>query len=98
MDALMFSDYVNAIRAIVSLPPSAYLPLAMFSLVFLFLGKLFLGFVRRAHWAILGCIALALFGIVGQFIQEGQHVLALVCMVPGATIGAETYNRLVQSQ
>lgn len=91
----MFSDYVNALRALANLPPGAFIPLLMFALAFYFAGKLFRAVVLDGHPFILAVAALGCYAFAGQMVREGQYVLAIIFAVPLLFIGKEVYRRFV---
>lgn len=95
MEPVMFSDYVNALRALANLPPGAFVPLLMFALVFYFAGKFFKAWVLEGHPFILALAAVVNYAFVGQMMQERQYILAIIFAVPLLFIGREGYRRLL---
>lgn len=93
---MMFSNVVNAIDALLTMPPGAYVPLLMFVLIFWFLGKVFRSLVLDGHWVILGIVALGCYAFAGQMVNEGQHILSLIFLIPMIFIGVEAYKRLTR--
>lgn len=97
MQPVMFSDFVNALRAIADMPAAAFLPFLAFALVFWVLGKLFRALVLSGHTLILLLVALGVYAMAGQMVREGQYVLAIIAAVPLLFIGREGYRRLLTS-
>lgn len=91
---VMFSDYVGAICALVALPSSAYIMLLMFVGVGFLVGKIFRSLVLRGHPVILTLAALANYGVVANFFETGQVVLAIMFFTPLLFMGREAYLRL----
>lgn len=91
---VLFSDYVGAIRALVNLPPSAYIMLLMFVGVGFVAGKFFRALVLRGHPVILTMVALVNYGFVANFFETGQVVLAIMFFTPLLFMGREAYLRL----
>jgi hypothetical protein len=91
---ILFSDYVGALRALVALPPSAYIMLLMFVGVGFIVGKIFRSLVLRGHSVILTMVALVNYGFVANFFETGQVVLAIMFFTPLLFMGREAYLRL----
>jgi hypothetical protein len=91
---ILFSDYVGALRALVALPPSAYIMLLMFVGVGFLVGKIFRSLVLRGHPVILTMVALVNYGFVANFFETGQVVLAIMFFTPLLFMGREAYLRL----
>lgn len=92
----MFSDYVNALRALANLLPGAFVPLSMFILVFWIAGKLFRAWILSGHWALLLFASLFLYTLAAQMAREEQYILALVFAGPLLYLGAVTYRKLIK--
>lgn len=92
---VMFSDYVGAIRALVHLPPSAYIMLLLFVGVGFLAGKFFRALVLQGHPIILTMVALVNCGVVANFFETGQVVLAIMFFTPLLFMGREAYIRLL---
>lgn len=92
---ILFSDYVGALRAIASLPSSAYIMLLMFVGVGFIAGKFFRALVLQGHPIILTMVALVNYGVVTHFFETGQVVLAILFFTPLFFMGREMYKRLV---
>lgn len=91
---MMFSDVVGAFRALLSMPPGAFVPLLAFVLVFWILGKIFRSLVLGGHWVILCLAALGFYTFAAQMVRDGQYVLALMFGWPLILIGRRTYQIL----
>lgn len=94
MAPVMFSDYVNALRALLNLPPGAFIPLLMFLLVFGVTGRLFRALVLNGHWITLSLASLGSYAYAGRMVRDGQYVLAIIFTMPLLIIGKESYQRL----
>ncbi len=91
---IMFSDYVGALRALVSLPSSAYIMLLIFVGVGFIAGNFFRALALRGHPIILTMVALVNYGLVADFFETGQVVLAIMFFMPLLFMGREAYLRL----
>jgi mannose/fructose/N-acetylgalactosamine-specific phosphotransferase system component IID len=94
---MMFSNVVNFLDAIISLPPGAFIPLLMFLLFFWLLGKLFRTLILDGHWVILCTVALGCYSFAAQMVSEGNYVPSVIFFIPLLFIGAEAYKRLVSN-
>lgn len=91
---ILFSDYVGALRALASLPSSAYIMFLVFVGVGFIAGKFFRALVLQGHPIILTMVALVNYGFVANFFETGQVVLAIIFFTPLLFMGREAYNRL----
>jgi hypothetical protein len=93
---VMYSDYVNAIRSMANIPPESLFILLIFVGIFWVAGKLFRALVLKAHWAILGFVALGNYGVVMANVHVGDLIQAVMLSVPLIFMAREGYYRLIR--